>query len=62
MMHRLTAVKRYRSEKFFSAEEGWRHTKITLEPLNMEFQSIVIKPEKEEIVKVIAEYVCTLGK
>jgi phage repressor protein C with HTH and peptisase S24 domain len=55
-------VKRYRSEKSPSVEGEWRHTKITLEPLNPEFKSIVLQSEDEGAVQVIAEYLVTLGK
>lgn len=55
-------VKRYRSEKSHSAEGEWRHTKITLEPLNPEFQPIILEPEDEGAIQVISEYLGTLGK
>ena len=47
-------VKRYESEK---AKEGdaWRHTKITLKPINPEFQPIVLTAMDEDSVQVIAE-------
>jgi len=55
-------VKRYRSEKSFSPQGEWRHTKITLEPLNHEFRPIILEPEDEGAVQMIAEYLGTLGK
>lgn len=55
-------VKRYRSEKSHSAEGEWRHTKITLEPLNSEFQPVILEPEDEGAIQIIAEYMFTLGK
>ena len=47
-------VKRYESEK---AKEGdaWRHAKITLKPINPEFQPIVLTAMDEDSVQVIAE-------
>lgn len=53
-------VKRYRSEKTADADESWRHDRITLEPLNRDFKSIVLMPEAEGDVRVVAEWVATL--
>ena len=47
-------VKRYKSEK--SAEgESWRHEKITLEPVNPDFEPIVLTDAEEGELQVIAE-------
>jgi DUF2075 family protein len=54
-------VKRYRSEKSPSVESEWKHTKITLEPLNPEFEPIILEPEDEGAIQVIAEYIGKLG-
>jgi len=54
-------VKRYRSEKSHSTEDQWRHTRIALEPLNPEFQPIILEPEDEGTIQVIAEYLGTIG-
>ena len=53
-------VKRYKSEK---AQEGdsWRHEKITLEPLNPDFEPIVLTGADEGELRVIAELVDVLG-
>jgi SOS-response transcriptional repressor LexA len=53
-------VKRYESEK---AEEGglWRHTTITLRPLNPAFAPIVLTGTEEGLVQVVAEVVEVLG-
>ena len=53
-------VKRYRSER---AEEGdsWRHGKITLEPVNRDFEPIVLTGADEGELEVIAELVEVLG-
>ncbi|MBI3657849.1 MAG: DEAD/DEAH box helicase family protein [Acidobacteria bacterium] len=53
-------VKRYESEKVHEGD-SWRHTRITLKPLNPDFQSIVFTGAEEGQVKVIAEYLETLG-
>ena len=54
-------VKRYRSEKSPSVEGEWKHTKITLQPLNPEFKPINLEPEDEGAIQVIAEYLGKLG-
>lgn len=54
-------VKRYRSEKSSSVEGEWKHTKITLEPLNPEFKPIILEPEDEGAIQVVAEYLGKLG-
>jgi phage repressor protein C with HTH and peptisase S24 domain len=54
-------VKRYRSEKRGDATIGWRHGRITLEALNPEYQPIVLLPESEGDVKIVAEYLATLS-
>ena len=54
-------VKRYRREK---AREGdsWRHEKITLEPVNPDFESIVLVGADEGEFQVIAELVEVLER
>jgi SOS-response transcriptional repressor LexA len=55
-------VKKYHSEKV-SAEEGdWQHLRITLQPESPEFEPIVLTPEAEHDVRVIAEFVAALGR
>ncbi|HSV91734.1 MAG TPA: type I restriction endonuclease, partial [Desulfobacterales bacterium] len=54
-------VKRYESEKDQS-DESWRHTRITLKPLNPEFQPIVLSPEEGERLQVVAELVEVIGE
>ncbi|HXH06641.1 MAG TPA: HsdR family type I site-specific deoxyribonuclease, partial [Vicinamibacterales bacterium] len=49
-------VKRYESEKA-PAGDSWRHARITLEPLNPEFEPIVLSPEEGERLQVVAELV-----
>jgi type I restriction enzyme, R subunit len=53
-------VKRYRSEKV-EADDSWRHTKIRLEPANADFPTIVLTPDGEGELEVIAELVEVLG-
>ena len=53
-------VKRYRSRKT-EDEHGWRHVEIWLEPLNPDFDPIVIAADEEGGVGVVAELVEVLG-
>ena len=53
-------VKRYRSEKT-AGEDGWRHVRIVLEPLNPEFAPIELATEDEDSVAVVAELVDVIG-
>jgi type III restriction enzyme len=55
-------VKRYSSEKVGEGNEGWKHTRITLSPLNPEFKPIELSAESENEVKVIAEFIAVLGR
>lgn len=53
-------LKRYRSDK--SADDGdWAHTRITLEPLNPEYEPIVLTPKSEGDVTLIAEFLSVLS-
>ncbi len=47
----------YTSEKTADADTGWQHTRITLKPLNTEYPPIVLTPQDENEVRVIAELV-----
>ena len=49
-------VKRYESEKTPNGD-SWRHTTITLKPLNPSFESIVITDADEDKIQVVAEFV-----
>lgn len=53
-------VKRYRSEKA-KADDSWRHEKITLEPVNREFDPIIITRADEGELQVVAELVEVLS-
>jgi len=53
-------VKRYESEKTTSGD-SWRHARITLKPVNPDFESIVITGVEEGQLQVIAECVEVLG-
>lgn len=53
-------VKRYRSEKA-QADDSWRHEKITLEPVNREFDPIIITRADEGELQVVAELVEVLS-
>ena len=51
-------VKRYRSEKQ-PGEDGWRHERIRLEPLNHEFEAWNLDPE-EDRYRILGEFVAVL--
>ena len=53
-------VKRYRSKKLVQDDGTWQHEEITLEPLNMEFQPIVLTAKEEGDVLIAAEFVGAL--
>ncbi|MCW7551830.1 DEAD/DEAH box helicase [Endozoicomonas gorgoniicola] len=50
-------VKVYSSEKTVSVDDSWQHTRITLMPLNPDYQPIVLEPDEEGEVQAIAEFV-----
>jgi SOS-response transcriptional repressor LexA len=53
-------VKRYESEKATDRDGTWRHVQVRLKPLNPAFAEIVLTPEDEGNVGVIAEFVAAL--
>ena len=53
-------VKRYRSEKTTN-EDGWRHVKIVLDPVNPDFEPIELTTDDEDSVSVVAELVEVIG-
>ncbi len=53
-------VKRYESEKEADGD-SWRHTKITLKPINTDFDPIVLTDSLEGQVRVIAEFLEVVG-
>ena len=57
-------VKRYESEKApeGTGADGWRHARVTLMPRNLRFQPIVLAPEHEGQVHVVAELVEVLDR
>jgi SOS-response transcriptional repressor LexA len=54
-------VKRYTSVKTIGAEGEWRHRRITLSPLNPEFEPIILEPRDESDFRVLAEYLFTVA-
>jgi len=54
-------LKVYTSEKAADEEGGSRHTKIVLKPLNKAYEPIVLLPEDEGEVGMIAEFVELVG-
>jgi len=55
-------VKRYTSRRVADGEGGWRPAEITLSPLNPDFEPIMLTPESEGDVVVIAEWIGVLGR
>jgi hypothetical protein len=55
-------VKRYQSQKVGAEEGGWRHKTVSLLPTTPEFAAIMLTPESEEDVRVIAQLVAVLGR
>jgi hypothetical protein len=53
-------VKRYDSEKA-AGGDSWRHTRITLNPINPDFEPIVLTGVEEGELQVIAEVLEVLG-
>jgi SOS-response transcriptional repressor LexA len=53
--HRFT-VKRYESEKLTEPDGTWRHTRITLRPLNHQFEPIVLENASGEDLAVIGTF------
>lgn len=50
-------VKRYTSEKAERDDDGdWRHTRITLNPINPDYSSIVLSAEQDDAFRVVAEF------
>ena len=52
-------VKRYQSQ--VTDGDSWRHTRITLKPINPDFQSIELTGVEEGELQVVAEFVEGLG-
>jgi hypothetical protein len=46
-------LKRYESERVTDEEGTWRHTRITLRPLNADDEPIVIDADEEERLQVV---------
>jgi SOS-response transcriptional repressor LexA len=55
-------VKKYSSIKEVSGSEmgEWKHSRILLEPLNPDYEPILIEPQRAEDFKILAEYWFTL--
>jgi hypothetical protein len=52
-------VKKYSSRKT-AEEDAWRHVEIRLEPLNPEFEAVIIAADDEDSVRIVAEFIDTL--
>jgi type I restriction enzyme R subunit len=57
------SVKKYTSRKFESPDGTWSHREIRLEPLNPDpaYRPLVFDATAEGDIRVIGEFVCTLG-
>ena len=55
-------VKRYRSEKIITDDEGWERSKIVLSPMSTvgAFEDIVLAGEQVESFEVVGEFVAVL--
>jgi type I restriction enzyme R subunit len=54
-------VKRYESEKIAEGEDSWRHSTITLQPVNPAYRPIILEGVEEGELSVVAELVDVLG-
>jgi SOS-response transcriptional repressor LexA len=56
-VHERYTVKRYTSRKTPAGEDSWAHDSIVLEPLNPEYEALVLTPDQ---LRVVAEWIQTL--
>lgn len=54
-------VKRYKSQKQYEKAGTWRHAQIILEPLNNEYEPVVLTGFEEGGFQIIAEFICVIG-
>ena len=54
-------VKRYSSEKEAVKDEGWRHTRVVLSPLNPDYEPIVVSADEAEDIQIVAEFITVLS-
>ena len=54
-------VKRYKSEKAASEADTWEHREIRLEPINADFEPIILRNVPEGELRVIAEWLDVLA-
>ncbi|WP_144411548.1 S24 family peptidase [Azotobacter chroococcum] len=53
-------LKVYSSEKVSDEDGSWQHERIILKPLNPAYQPLVLEPDEEGLVRVVAEWVKVL--
>lgn len=53
-------IKKYKSSKVATSQEEWQHQQILLEPLNPDYEPILIMSQDEGDFRVIAEYLYTM--
>lgn len=54
-------VKRYQSEKVANSDGTWQHAKITLKPINPQFEAVVLSGADDGQLAVVAELVEVVG-
>ena len=54
-------VKKYSSAKIAAGTDSWTHSNITLLPLNLDYEPIIIDPGSAEDFKIVAEFVAILN-
>ena len=55
-------LKVYTSEKAISGDDTWRHVRVTLKPLNPDFEEITLTPSDEDDVRLIGDFVSVLSR
>jgi uncharacterized protein len=50
-------IKKYHSEKKYNDDGSWEHGRIVLEPINKEYEPIIISKDYAEDFKIIAEFI-----
>jgi len=58
--HSRYTVKRYRSEKEYAKDDTWGHKEIVLEPINKDYEPIILSADTADEFKVIGEFVAVI--
>ena len=54
-------LKVYTSDKAISGDDTWRPVRVTLKPLNPDFEEITLTPSDEDDVRIIGEFVTVIA-